>query len=151
MFDINYKDILVITLNDKNEVQSIKCNLPVLGEGNNRIVYDLGDKVLKVAKTLDDSLINLWEINLFNEIKNRDCCIRFNTIFEYDDNQMWYVAEKIDMKYEAMEETLKLIPCIDCSDNAGYNQDGELTVVDADGLHWTWFVKEDNPYYTMVV
>lgn len=151
MFDIKYKDKLVITFNDDNEVQSIECSLPVLGEGNNRIVYDLGDKILKVAKTLDDSLINLWEINLYNQIQNKDCCIRFNTIFEYDENSMWYIAEKVDTLWSAMKETLKLIPCIDCADNAGYNQDGELTVIDADGLHWTWFVKEDNPYYIMSV
>lgn len=150
MFEIKYKDNLTITLDNENIVQSIKCNLPILGEGNNRIVYDLGDKILKVAKTIDDTLINLWEINLHNKIKDKDCCIRFNIIYEHDENQFWYVAEKVNMSHEALKETLKLIPCMDYSDNAGYNQNGILTVVDADRIHWTWFVKSENPYVISV-
>jgi len=146
MFNIKYKNNLVITLDNNNIVQSIECDLPVLSEGNNRIVYDLGDKILKVAKTMEDSFINHHEIKLYNKIKNKKCCIRFNTIFEHDENQFWYIAEKINMNHEAMKKALELIPCLDFADNAGYDQNGELTVVDADGLHWTWFVKSENPY-----
>lgn len=48
---INYEDKCKIVLNSDCEVIDIECSLPIIGEGNNRIVYDLGDKVLKVAKS----------------------------------------------------------------------------------------------------
>jgi hypothetical protein len=142
MYKVKYEENLTITLTDDNIVESIGCNLPVIGEGNNRIVYDLGDKILKVAKTFDDALVNLWEVNLFNKIKDKKCRIKFNNIFEYDNNYLWYVAEKINISQMALEKAIELIPCLDYSDNAGYNQMNELTIVDADGLHWSWFINE---------
>ena len=142
LVNINYQDIMTMILDDNNEPIQIKCNLPILGEGNNRRVYDLGNNlILKIATTAESSFINQAEINLYEKLKNRECDIHFNAIFEYDENAYWYVAEKIDMKHDAMNEALKIIPCLDCSDNAGYNKDGILTVVDAEYLHYTWFTK----------
>ena len=46
MSQITYKDKLTITLDKNDIVESIECSLPVLGEGMDRIVYDLSkDKV----------------------------------------------------------------------------------------------------------
>jgi len=147
VFEIKYQEHLIMELDNNNEIQSIQCDLPLIAEGMDRKVYQLSSgKVLKVAKTMTASLINWHEINIYKNIKDKDCVIHFPKIYEYDENGLWYVYEKINMSSKAMTEVLKIVPCLDCSDNAGYNKDGKLTIVDADRLHWTWFVRETNPY-----
>ena len=144
-----YKDILTITLDkNRNYIESIDCNLEILGEGMDRIVYKLSDtKSLKVAKTIRASCINWEEITLYQNIKNKECCVQFPEIFEYEEDYgLWYVYEIVNMSVEALNEVTKLIPVLDQADNAGYDSKGRLTVVDADRINWTWFVKNENPY-----
>ena len=144
-----YKDILTVTLDkNRNYIESIDCNLEILGEGMDRVVYKLSNtKCIKVAKTIRASCINWEEITLYQNIKNEECCIQFPEIFEYeDDYSLWYVYEIIEMDDYAMVEATKLIPILDQADNAGYDSKGRLTVVDAENINWTWFVKSENPY-----
>lgn len=68
---INYEDKCKIVLNSNCEVIDIKCSLPIMGEGNNRIVYDLGNKILKVAKSSIVSFCNRNEYNLWKYLKNK--------------------------------------------------------------------------------
>lgn len=146
---INYKKFLKVTLDKENEIiEDIECNLPVLGEGNDRICYLLpNNKVLKVAKTIRASCINYDEVTLYQNIKDKECIIQFPKIYEYEhDWGLWYVYDKIDMSDKALEEATKLIPILDQADNAGYDENGKLTVVDADGINYTWFLKSENPY-----
>jgi hypothetical protein len=146
---IKYKNYLTITLDsDNNYVENIECSLPKLGEGNDRLVYLLPDgKVLKVAKTMRASCINYEEVTLYENIKDKECVIQFPQIYEYEqDWGFYYVCERITMSSEAMEEATRLIPVLDQADNAGYNSKGQLTIVDADMINYTWFVKETNPY-----
>ena len=149
MSKIIYEDKLTILLDDANNiVLSIECNLPVLGEGMDRIVYKLSnEKVLKVAKSIRASCINWDEIMIYENIKGKECIVHFPIVYEYEESYgFWYVCERITMSSQAMTEVLKFVPCLDCSDNAGYNKDGKLTIVDADRLNWTWFVRSENPY-----
>ena len=87
---INYKDKCKIILDSDCEVLKIECTLPVLGEGNNRIVYDLGDKALKVAKSSKGSFYNRNEYNLWEYLKNKSEKIK-NCIYklkrEYSDER----------------------------------------------------------------
>lgn len=130
---INYKDKCKIILDSDCEVLKIECTLPVLGEGNNRIVYDLGDKVLKVAKSSKGSFYNRNEYNLWEYLKDKSEKIKINEIFEIDDNAYWYVAEKVQTgNNNAMDMVLKYISWLDYSDNAGYDKNGKLTIVDAE-------------------
>lgn len=130
---INYEDKCKIILNSDCEVIDIKCYRPVLGEGNNRIVYDLGDKVLKVAKSNIGSFYNRNEYNLWKYLKNKSKKIKINEIFEIDNNAYWYVAEKVQTgNNDAMDKVLKFISWLDYSDNAGYDKNGKLTIVDAE-------------------
>ena len=122
---INYEDKCKIVLNSDCEVIDIECSLPIIGEGNNRIVYDLGDKVLKVAKSSIGSFYNRNEYNLWKYL--------INEIFEIDDNAYWYVAEKVQTgNNDAMDKALNFISWLDYSDNAGYDKNGKLTIVDAE-------------------
>ena len=144
-----YKDILTITLDqDKNYIESIDCKLEILGSGMDRIVYRLSDtKCLKVAKTIRASCINYEEVTLWQNIKGKECCVQFPEIFDYEENYcFWYVYEIIEMDDYAMVEATKLIPILDQANNAGYDTKGRLTVVDADRINYTWFLKETNPY-----
>ena len=130
---INYEDKCKIVLNSDCEVIDIECSLPIMGEGNNRIVYDLGDKVLKVAKSSIGSFYNRNEYNLWKYLKNKSKKIKINEIFEIDDNAYWYVAEKINTENpNAMNEAIKYISWLDYSNNAGYDKDGKLTIIDAE-------------------
>ena len=144
-----YKNILTVTLDkNRNYIESIDCNLEILGEGMDRIVYKLSDtKCLKVAKTIRASCINWEEITLYENIKNKECCVQFPEVFEYEkDYGLWYVYEIVNMSVEALRKATKLIPVLDQADNAGYDNKGRLTVVDAENISWTWFVKSENPY-----
>lgn len=130
---INYEDKCKIVLNSDCEVIDIECSLPIMGEGNNRIVYDLGDKVLKVAKSSIGSFYNRNEYNLWKYLKNKSKKIKINEIFEIDDNAYWYVAEKINTENpNALNEAIKYISWLDYSNNAGYDKDGKLTIIDAE-------------------
>lgn len=131
--NIFYKDKCKIILDSNCEVLEINCTLPVIGEGNSRIVYDLGNKVLKVAKSYCGSIYNRNEYNLWKYLKNKSRKIKINEIFEIDDNAYWYVAEKVQTgNNDAMDQVLKFISWLDYSDNAGYDQNGKLTIVDAE-------------------
>ena len=144
-----YKDILTITLDkDRNYIESIDCELEILGSGVNRIVYKLSDtKCLKVAKTIRASCINYDEVTLWQNIKGKECCVQFPEIFDYEEDYcFWYVYETIEMDDYAMVEATKLIPILDQANNAGYDTKGRLTVVDADRINYTWFLKETDPY-----
>ena len=144
-----YKDILTITLDqDENYIESIDCKLEILGSGVDRIVYKLSDtKCLKVAKTIRASCINYEEVTLWQNIKGKECCVQFPEIFDYEENYcFWYVYEIIEMDDYAMVEATHLIPILDQANNAGYDTKGRLTVVDADRINYTWFLKETNPY-----
>lgn len=130
---ISYENKCKIVLDSDCEVIDIECSLPILGEGNNRRVYDLGDKVLKVAKSSIGSFYNRNEYNLWKYLKNKSKKIKINEIFEINDNAYWYVAEKVQTgNNDAMDKVLKFISGLDYSDNAGYDKDGKLTVVDAE-------------------
>lgn len=130
---INYEDKCKIVLNSDCEVIDIECSFPIIGEGNNRIVYDLGDKVLKVAKSSIGSFYNRNEYNLWKYLKNKSKKIKINEIFEIDDNAYWYVAEKVQTgNNDAMDKALNFINWLDYSDNAGYDKNGKLTIVDAE-------------------
>lgn len=130
---INYEDKCKIALNADCEVINIECFLPIVGEGNNRIVYDLGDKVLKVAKSSMGSFHNRNEYNLWKYLENKSKKLKINEIFEIDDNGYWYVAEKVQTgNNDAMDQVLKFIGWLDYSDNAGYDKNGKLTIVDAE-------------------
>jgi hypothetical protein len=145
---IKYKDILTMTLNDENNyIENIKCNLPVIGEGNDRICYLLpNNKILKVAKNIRASCINYDEITLWQNIKDKECIVQFPEIFEYEkDWGLYYIYERINMSDKALKEATELIPILDQADNAGYNNKGELTVIDAENISYTWFLKETNP------
>lgn len=131
-FEIWYQNKLCLTLNDDNEPIHIDCQLPILGEGNNRIVYDLGQYILKVAKSAIASMYNQNEIELWDYLKEKSDKLKFNRIIEADDNGYWYVAEKVNTGGDAMERVLKYISWLDYSDNAGYDQNGKLTIVDAE-------------------
>lgn len=133
MESIFYENKCKIILDSDCEVLEINCSLPVLGEGNNRIVYDLGDKILKVAKSCSGSFYNRNEYNLWKYLKNKSKKLKINEIFEIDDNGYWYVAEKVQTgNNDAMNQVLKFISWLDYSDNAGYDKNGKLTVVDAE-------------------
>lgn len=130
---INYEDKCKIVLNSDCEVVNIECSLPIMGEGNNRIVYDLGDKVLKVAKSSIASFYNRNEYNLWKYLENKSKKLKINEIFEIDNNGYWYVAEKVQTgNNDAMNQVLKFIGWLDYSDNAGYDKNGKLTIVDAE-------------------
>lgn len=132
---IKYKDKLVILLDSDCEPTRIDCNLPILGEGNNRIVYDLGDRILKVAKSAIAAMYNQNEYNLWNYLGEKSEKIKINEIFEIDENGYWYVAEKVQTgNNDAMDKALHYIPWLDYSDNAGYDKNGKLTIVDAEGI-----------------
>lgn len=146
---INYKEFLKVTLDKENEIiENIECNLPVLGEGNDRICYLLpNNKVLKVAKTIRASCINYDEVTLYQNIKNKKYIIHFPKIYEYEhDWCLWYVYDKIEMSSKALNEATELIPILDQADNAGYDSKGRLTIIDAENINYTWFLKEINPY-----
>lgn len=132
--EIKYLDKLTITLDQQCEVTDIQCDLRIIGEGNNRIVYDLGNnKVLKVAKHSIASIYNRNEYNLWKYLGNKSKKIKINEIFEIDDNAYWYVAEKINTENpNAMREAIKYIEWLDYSNNAGYDKDGKLTIIDAE-------------------
>lgn len=130
--EIKYQDKLTILLDDDCEPIQIICDLPVVGEGNNRIVYDLGDKILKVAKTAVGSMYNHNENKLWQFLGEKSEKIKINEVFEIDENGYWYVAEKIQTDGNAMSEVLKYIQWLDYSDNAGYDKNGKLTIVDAE-------------------
>lgn len=132
--EIKYLDKLTITLDQQCEVTDIQCDLHIIGEGNNRIVYDLGNnKVLKVAKHSIASMYNRNEYNLWEYLGNKSKKIKINEIFEIDDNAYWYVAEKINTENpNAMNEAIKYISWLDYSNNAGYDKDGKLTIIDAE-------------------
>lgn len=131
---INYEDKCKIVLNSDCEVIDIECSLPIVGEGNNRIVYDLGNnKVLKVAKHSIASIYNRNEYNLWKYLENKSKKLKINEIFEIDDNGYWYVAEKVQTgNNDAMDKALNFIEWLDYSDNAGYDKNGKLTIVDAE-------------------
>lgn len=131
---IKYLDKLTITLDQQCEVTDIQCDLHIIGEGNNRIVYDLGNnKVLKVAKHSIASMYNRNEYNLWKYLGNKSKKIKINEIFEIDDNAYWYVAEKINTESpNAMKEAIKYISWLDYSNNAGYDKDGKPTIIDAE-------------------
>ena len=130
---IKYEDKCKITLNSDYEVINIECSLPIVGEGNNRVVYDLGDKVLKVAKSSMGSSYNINEYNLWKYLENKSKKLKINEIFEIDDNGYWYVAEKVQTgNNDAMDKALNFIGWLDYSDNAGYDKNGKLTIVDAE-------------------
>lgn len=132
--EIKYLDKLTITLDQQCEVTDIQCDLRIIGEGNNRIVYDLGNnKVLKVAKHSIASIYNRNEYNLWKYLGNKSKKIKINEIFEIDDNAYWYVAKKINTENpNAMREAIKYIEWLDYSNNAGYDKDGKLTIIDAE-------------------
>lgn len=132
--EIKYLDKLTITLDQQCEVTDIQCDLRIIGEGSNRIVYDLGNnKVLKVAKHSIASIYNRNEYNLWKYLGNKSKKIKINEIFEIDDNAYWYVAEKINTENpNAMREAIKYIEWLDYSNNAGYDKDGKLTIIDAE-------------------
>lgn len=132
--EIKYLDKLTITLDRQCEVTDIQCTLHIIGEGNNRIVYDLGNnKVLKVAKHSIASMYNRNEYNLWKYLGNKSKKIKINEIFEIDDNAYWYVAEKVQTgNNDAMKKVLNFIDWLDYSDNAGYDKNGKLTIVDAE-------------------
>lgn len=134
MIEIKCHDIMTMFLNDDLDVNKIECTLPILGEGNNRIVYDMGNgRVLKVAKSAEGSFYNHDEIKISKwQRDKKNLKVKVNNIFEYDENHYWYIAEFIKTGGDAMEKALKLIPCLDYSDNAGYDMNGILTVVDAE-------------------
>lgn len=131
-FEIWYQDKLCIVLNEDNEPIQIECQLPVLGEGNNRIVYDLGQYILKVAKSAIASMYNQNEIKLWHYLKEKSDKLKFNRIIEADDNGYWYVAEKVNTGGDAMDKAINYIGWLDYSDNAGYDLNGKLTIVDAE-------------------
>lgn len=132
--NICYKDKCKIILDSDCEVLKIDCSLPIIGEGKNRIVYNLGDKVLKVAKSCAGSFANRNECNLLEYLGDKSKRIKINEIFEIDDNGYWYVAEKIQTDNAAMRQALKIISWLDYSDNAGYDKNGKLTIVDAEEI-----------------
>lgn len=132
---INYQDKLSLVLDSDCEPIQTNCNLPIIGEGNNRIVYDLGDKVLKVAKSAIATIYNQNENRLWKFLKDKSQKIKINQIFEIDENGYWYVAEKVQTGGDAMEKVIKYIPWLDWSDNAGYDKDGKLTIVDAENIY----------------
>ncbi|RFZ78271.1 hypothetical protein DS742_14250 [Lacrimispora amygdalina] len=134
-FNIRFQDKLVMTLNEDNNPIQIDCCLPVLGEGNNRIVYDMGDYILKVAKSAIASMYNQNEIRLWNYLRESSSKIKFNRIIDADENGYWYVAEKANTGGDAMKNALKYIEWLDYSDNAGYDRNGKLTIVDAENVY----------------
>lgn len=134
--EIKYQDKLVILLDSDGEPVNIDCNLPVIGEGNNRIVYDLGDRILKVAKSAIASMYNQNENKLWKYLGEKSEKIKVNEIFEIDENGYWYVAEKVQTgDNNAMDKVLQFIEWLDCSDNAGYDKNGKLTIVDAENVY----------------
>ena len=132
--EIKYLDKLIITLDEQCEITDIQCDLRIVGEGNNRIVYDLGNnKVLKVAKHSVASMYNRNEYNLWKYLGNKSKKIKINEIFEIDNNAYWYVTEKINTESpNAMNEAIKYISWLDYSNNAGYDKDEKLTIIDAE-------------------
>jgi hypothetical protein len=147
---VSYSGFLRVDIDEKKlEISNIQCSLPVVGEGNTRICYLLPDnKILKVAKDYDGTLANLWEINLYNKIKNEDCIIKVPKIYEYEDTMsLYYICDKINMNYEALQTATEIIPILDQMDgNVGYDSKGQLTVTDAENIHYSWFLRSENPY-----
>lgn len=132
--EIRYLDKLNIVLDEQCEIIDIRCNLPIIGEGNNRIVYDLSNnKVLKVAKHSIAAIYNRNEYDLWKYLENKSNKIKINEIFDIDDNGYWYVAEKISTENpNAMKEAIGYISWLDYSNNAGYDKNGKLTIIDAE-------------------
>ena len=133
--EIKYQDKLLMVLDEQCEPIKIICNLPIVGEGNNRIVYDLGNKVLKVAKSAIASMYNQNENELWNYLEEKSEKIKFNRVYEIDKNGYWYIAEKVQTGGDAMNKVLDIISWLDYSDNAGYDSDGKLTIVDAENIY----------------
>jgi len=133
--EIKYQDKLSLILDSNCEPIQICYNLPVIGEGNNRIVYDLGDRVLKVAKSVLATMYNQNENRLWKYLGEKSQKIKINRIFEIDENSYWYVAEKIQTGKNAMENVIKYIPWLDWSDNAGNDRNGKLTIIDAENVY----------------
>lgn len=133
-FEIKYSDKLCMTLDEDNEPIHITCIFPILAEGNNRIVYDMGNCILKVAKSAIASIYNQNEIKLWNFLGERSKKLKFNRIIRADENGYWYIAEKITTGGNAMEKALEYIGWLDYSDNAGYDCNGKLTIIDAEGI-----------------
>lgn len=144
---ISYKNFLHVDI-DEQEIVNVQCPLPILGEGTKRICYLLPDgKVLKVAKNSAGTLVNSWEIELYNKIKDKDCVIKVPEIYYYEDTiSLYYICEKIDISYEALQRATEIIPILDQEDNAGYDSKGQLTVTDAENIHYSWFLRSENPY-----
>ena len=134
--EIKYQDKLVMLLDSGCEPVHINCNLPIIGEGNNRIVYDLGDRVLKVAKSAIATMYNQNENKIWKYLGEKSEKIKVNEIFEIDENGYWYVAEKVQTgNNDAMNKVLQYISWLDYSDNAGYDKNGKLTIVDAENVY----------------
>lgn len=134
--EIKYQDKLIILLDSDCEPVHINCTLPIIGEGNNRIVYDLGDdRILKVAKSAIASMYNQNENRLWKYLGEKSKNIKINEIFEIDENGYWYVAEKVETDNDAMDKVLQYISWLDYSDNAGYDKNGKLTIVDAENVY----------------
>ena len=136
LIEIGYQDKLSILLDSDCEPMEINCNLPIIGEGNNRIVYDLGDRVLKVAKSAIATMYNQNENKLWKYLGERSDKLKINKIFDIDENGYWYVAEKVQTgDNDAMGKVLQFIAWLDYSDNAGYDKNGKLTIVDAENVY----------------
>lgn len=133
-FKIKYSDKLYMVLDEDNEPIQITCHFPILSEGNNRIVYDMGNSILKVAKSAIASMYNQNEVMLWDFLGERSSKLKFNRIIDADKNGYWYVAEKVTTGGNAMEKALEYIGWLDYSDNAGYDCNGKLTIVDAEEI-----------------
>lgn len=150
---VSYSGFLRVYIDEKElEINNIQCSLPVVGEGMDRICYLLpNNKVLKVAKTIRASCINWDEITLYENIKDKECIVQFPKIYDYEPGWgLWYIYDRINISDKALHEATKLIPVLDQADNAGYDSKGRLTVIDADNINYTWFLKNENPYSAKV-
>jgi hypothetical protein len=93
-------------------LEYLQKTLPILGEGSSRIVFDLGDNVLKVALSELGETQNRTEYNIFKsaspEVKEVLAAIQD----EHDENFDWIIMEKVQPlnSEEAFEKKLGLSP-----------------------------------------
>jgi hypothetical protein len=141
-------------------VSAMKRTPKLLAEGTKRKVYDMGDgTIIKVSNNdwgQNGIMANLEEIETYQnylKIKEEDRIIKLGEIIDYHPNGHWLRMKKYDNKttnevIKKFKELMEIILILDfnyanlCQDKDGF------VLVDYEGIHWTWFSKKENPYFS---
>ena len=92
LFEEYYDDLSNLkTFKSRKDYMS---NKEILGKGTGRIVYDIGDNVIKLAKNKKGVAQNIIESN--PSIKNKYGNI-VSSVLDYDKDGKWLIQEKVDL------------------------------------------------------